>query len=322
MTVTEPGIYDGMAELEYHGDPCVIPSLSRSMAVTIITASPAHAYAEHPRLGGSPPTKLAAGDEDMDVGSAVHAAFLQGVDRLAHCPVDSWRSNAAKAMRDQALAELRIPLKTKQYDAARRVIEALEAWRKRTGMFTAGKPEQSVFWHEGDDVWCRARIDWLPDDPEAALLDLKTTGGLATPATWGRACFEHGADLQASMYPRGIEYVRGEPPGGILFVVVETSPPFAIRVFALDPIAVDVGHAKAAAARAVWQQCMAETWKRVAAGRPAAEAWPGYPQEVELILPPPWVVSQWETARFSGIGRAVDDPKLIERMVNAGNIIN
>jgi hypothetical protein len=317
--IDAPGIYD-LPELAYHSDPVApAPSLSRSIAKLLIEASPAHAYAQHPRLGGSAPAGPAAGDDDMDVGTAAHALFLQGEITAVHIPFDSYRTNAAKELREMALADHKIPLKTKQFDAAMRVVDALEAFRARTSLFTDGKPEQTVIWNEGNH-WGRCRIDWLPNDPAAPLLDLKTTGNLATPGGWGRTCFQFGADMQAAMYPRGVEFVRGEAPDGMLFIVAETKPPYAIRVFGLDPVAVEVGEAKAAAARAVWVQCMAEHRRRVEFGQPAAAAWPGYPPETEWIFPPPWIVRQWEEARVGGIGRALDDPGLIERMVRAGNM--
>jgi hypothetical protein len=211
----------------------------------------------------------------------------------------------ARALRDDARANGKIPLKTKQYATAKNVWEALEDFRAKTGLFTAGKPEQTVVWDEGDH-WARARIDWLPDDPAAPLLDLKTTGGLATVAGWGRNCFQFGADIQAAMYPRGVEFIRGEAPDGMWFVVIETELPFAIRVFGLDPVAIEVGQAKAAAARAAWTQCM------------RAQQWPSYPLDPEWILPPPWIVRQWEEAKIGGIGRAVEDTEFIERMIKAG----
>jgi hypothetical protein len=306
LRIDQPGIYT-MPELDYHADPvAAAPSLSRSIAQVIIEASPAHAYAQHPRLGGKAPTGPASGDDDMDVGTAAHALFLEGQNKIERVPFTAYRSNEAKAARDAILAAGRIPLKPPQYDAAMRVVEALENFRNRTGLFTKGKPEQTLIWNEGDH-WGRCRVDWLPDDPAAPLLDLKTTGGLATPSAWGRTCWQFGADLQASMYPRACEFVRGESPGGMLFVVVENSPPYAIRVFALDPVAVEVGHAKAAAARAVWVQCL------------AAKRWPSYPLEPEWILPPPWIVRQWEETRIGGIGRAVEDTGFILRMIEQGN---
>jgi hypothetical protein len=305
LQVKKPGIYQ-MLERDYHADPAPVPSLSRSIAKLIVEASPSHAYVQHPRLGGEPPSGPAVGDNDMDVGTAAHALFLEGDDKIVHVPFNSYSTNAAKEFRDEALKAGKIPLKTKQRDDALRVVEALEKFRHATGLFRDGKPEQTLIWDEGDH-WARSRIDWLPDDPALPLLDLKTTGGLATAATWGRQCFAFGADIQASMYPRGCEFLRGEPPDGVLFVVIETKPPRAIRVFGLDPVAVEVGAAKAAAARAVWMQCL------------AAGEWPGYPRATEWILPPPWIVQQWESAKVGGLGRAVEDTAFIEKMIRLGS---
>ena len=300
------GIYDGMPGLAYHSDPAPKPSLSRSIAKLLIEASPAHAYAQHPRLGGAAPTGPASGDGTMDLGSAVHAMFLEGQDKVAVIPFPSYQTNAAKELRDDALREGKIPLKSKDYAYALNVVEALEEFRLKTGYFKDGKAEQTVVWDEGDH-WARARIDWLPDDPAAPLLDLKTTGGLATVAGWGRNCFQFGADIQAAMYPRGVEFVRGEAPDDMLFVVIETAPPFAIRTFGLDPVAIDVGRAKAAAARAAWVQCM------------QAQQWPGYPLTPDWIMPPPWVVRQWEEAKIGGIGRVTEDSAFIEKMIRLQN---
>ena len=134
--ITAPGIYQ-MPDREYHADPvAAAPSLSRSIAKLLIEASPAHAFAAHPRLGGSVSQTAASGDDDMDVGSAAHAAFLEGdTDKIVHVQFDSYRTNAAKEFRDQTLRSGKIPLKTKQYDAAMHVAEALENFRIGTSLF-------------------------------------------------------------------------------------------------------------------------------------------------------------------------------------------
>jgi hypothetical protein len=296
-----------MPELDYHADPAPEPSLSRSIAQLLIDASPAHAYAEHPRLGGTPPTGPASGEEDMDVGTAVHALFLKdGEEKIVHCKVPDWRTKEAKAMKADALAAGKIPLKTKQYDAAMHLYDKLAGFAHRTGLFTEGQGEATLVVDEGDH-WFRCRVDFLPDDPSLPLLDLKTTGSLATAAKWGRSCFDHGADLQAAMYPRAAEILRGEPPGGMLFVVIETNPPYAIRIFAMDPIAIEVGNAKARAARALWTQCI------------KSGEWPAYPDDPEWIIPPSWIVHQWQLAKAGPVGRAMEDPNFIDRLIKTGS---
>jgi len=282
LRVSEPGIYD-MGEAAYHADPAPVPSLSRSIAKVMLEGSPAHAFAGHPRLGGSASGTIASGHEDLDVGTAAHAMFLQGLDLIEEIPVKAYQSNDAKAKRDDAISRGMIPLKSAAYSNARQVFDALAKFRERTGLFTAGLAEQTLVWDEGD-LWCRCRVDWLPDDASAPLLDLKTTGQLA--ATWGKTCFTFGGDIQASMYPRGCEFLRGEAPAGMLFIVIETKPPYAIKIFELDPIAVDVGHAKAEVARRTWTRCM------------NSGEWPSYPLEPEIVLPPPWIISQWESAKI------------------------
>ena len=62
---------------DYYRDPCAVPSLSQSIAHTLVTQSPLHAWSEHPRLGNQrkPASKA------MDVGSLIHKLVLgKGVD--------------------------------------------------------------------------------------------------------------------------------------------------------------------------------------------------------------------------------------------------
>jgi hypothetical protein len=177
-------------------------------------------------------------------------------------------------------------LKRHKYDRTMRVLEALETFRAKTGAFTAGQPEQTLIWREGE-CWSRAMIDWLPDDPSAALWDLKTTGSHATESGWGRGAFDRGYDIQAAHYARGAELLRGEAPGDMHFAVIETSPPYAIRVFRLSPPALDIGAAKAAEARALWAECI------------GSGEWPAYPLDPAYIDPPAWVLRDWEWHRLS-----------------------
>ena len=67
--IDRPGIYELSAE-EYHADPCPTPSLSSSIARTLLASSPHHAWWEHPRFN---PGRVREEDEKFDLGTAAHA---------------------------------------------------------------------------------------------------------------------------------------------------------------------------------------------------------------------------------------------------------
>lgn len=303
--IGEPGIYP-LSDEAYLADPVLEPSLNNSTGVKILT-SPAHAWAMHPRLGGAPD---ADGDstEAQDVGHVAHQMFLHGESRIRIINVTSFQTKAAKELRDRAIGEGRIPLKAERYDAVHRIVEKLERFRLRTGAFTAGKPEQTLVWREGPH-WGRCKVDWLPDEPSAYLWDLKTTTALASAETFGRSAF--GYDMQASYYPRGCECVRGEPPEGMRFCVIETKPPFGVKIFEYSPAAIEDANEEVSDAIRLWARCR-ET-----------DSWPDYPDEVEWIEIPPWKLRERAFRRRKRAelpGVTSEDPALIELMTKAGNL--
>lgn len=280
--LTTEGIYD-IPEAHYHADPCVQPSLSRSVLVRLVDYSPRHAWMIHPKLGALPEQEDAGSDDEvMDYGTAAHASFLQNKSIIDRLDFDSWRTKDSKAARAQSYADGRIPLLVKSYDRAQRLIDALEDFRARTGAFTKGKPEQTVIWKEGS-IWCRCRVDWLPDEPEAAPWDLKTTGSFATLAAWTRLAFSGGYDIQSSFYGRGIECVRGEPPSPMRFCVIEQRPPHGIGVFEMSPIALDLADDRVRTGINLWSDCL------------ASGEWPSYPIETQMIDPPAYVLRARES---------------------------
>jgi len=266
--IRKPGIYDLTAG-EYLADPCAKPSLNRGVAQLLVDRSPAHAWVAHPRYGAK---NAAAEDtpDSTDVGSAVHAAFLLGEDLVVEFGFSSWRSEAAKARRNATRAEGKIPLLGDKAATVRAVLDRLYAFRQRTGAFTRGKAEQTVIWQEGD-VWCRAKPDWLPDDPTAPLWDLKVTGGVASAATWKYRAAEVAADLQSVMYPRGVAAVRKRSPDGMRFLVIEEEEPHGIRVFRYSGEAEEIALAKFERGVELWRECQ------------ATDRWPNY-DDAEVFL--------------------------------------
>ena len=236
--ITKPGVYNLPAAI-YHADPCPTPSLSRSIAATLLKETAAHAYSEHSRLGDTREVDITKG---MDFGSAAHAVMLCDDDaqiRIVQAP--DFKSFAAKRARDEAHQNGQIPILQKHYEM---VVEMVSAGRDQLtkhqtayAAFLIGKPEQTIIWFEkvdGYKLWFRIRLDWLP--PLGGWLDdYKTTQQSSKPSVWtARHLYPEMLDLQAALYLRGYEKVLGVRAAGFRYVVQEQKPPWSLSTVVLD----------------------------------------------------------------------------------------
>lgn len=247
------GIYEGMAAATYHADPCPEPSLSSSIAKILCLNSALHAQYDHPRLN---PAAVHEESESFDIGTASHALLLEGTDAgVVVIDAKDWRTNAAKEARDQAYVAGLTPLLTHVWAEVQTMVAATRQQLARhkdggAGMFgNAGKPEQTLIWQE-DEVWCRARLDWLRPD---AIDDFKTTSASANPDTWTRTMFTAGTDIQAAWYLRGLKAITGFD-ATFRFAVQETYPPYALSVIALGPDAMFLAEKKVHFALETWRE--------------------------------------------------------------------
>lgn len=274
------GIYEIPAD-QYHEDQIAdVPSLSRSIAHLLCTASPAHARTAHPRLNGAYEKEER---ETFDLGSAAHELFLGGLERVEIIEAADWRTNLAKEARDAARAEGRLPLLAKQWVATQAMVLRLrgqiEDLNVDPPLFTAGKPEQSLVWEEAGGVVCRARPDWLRDD-FSVIDDLKTTRNTANPESWSRSLFGSGYDLQAAFYLRGLDAITGKQ-AEFRFVVVEAFPPFALSVISLAPDTLTLARKKVEYAIDLWRACL------------RTDDWPAYPTRVCFAELPSFEEARW-----------------------------
>lgn len=262
------GLYQ-LSHDAYHADPCIVPSLSSSIAAILLEQSPRHAWQAHPRLN---PTRAADNREDFDIGSAAHTLMLRDDRSMQIVDADSYRSAAAKQARDAAYAAGLIPVLRPKWPDLQAMVEAgraqIAAHRECPHAFEAGHgaPEQTLIWREGD-VWCRARLDWLPTDRKL-FPDYKTTGGSAAPEPWSRQLFTMGYDVQAAFYRRGIRAVLGVEDPTFVFVVQETKAPFALSVIGMDRASIDFADKRVAEAIETWAWCQKH------------DRWPGYPARI------------------------------------------
>jgi PDDEXK-like domain of unknown function (DUF3799) len=266
----------------YHQDNLGVdtPTLSASIAHTLLASSPLHAWTDHPKLN---PNFEREDDQKYAIGTVAHALLLEGIDRAHIVHADTWRTNAAKEERDDAISGGRIPLLAKDYHAVvalvERVREQLAEHEASPTPLTDGKPEQTIVWEE-QGVLCRARLDWLRDDL-TAIDDVKTTSRSASPEQFSRNLYSLGYDTKCAFYLRGVHRALGASNLAFRWVVVETSPPYALSVVSPGPDVLQLAHAKVDRAIAIWKQCLEN------------DSWPGYPQRVCWANLPPWEETRW-----------------------------
>lgn len=278
-----PGIHPGIPPGRYYADPCEKPSLTASIAKVLCDRSPLHAWWAHPRLNPDYEREEAA---KFDLGTAAHAMLLQGIDACMPVDAPDWRTKVAKEQRDEIRNWGRIPLLTEQWE---RVTELVESVKFELGQFdppalTDGKPEQTLVWKE-QGVICRGRMDWLRDDL-TVFEDLKTTARDAQPLSWtSRRLWDLGLDVQAAFYQRGLKHLTGkdvEPR----FLLVESTPPYAVSVLGLAPSALELAHEKVQWAIDTWRKCV------------ATDTWPGYPRQIAYAELPAWQALKWAEERY------------------------
>ena len=291
--VLPAGIYSDIPMERYLADPCAEPSLSSGAAHTILTRSPFHAWADHPRNPHRIP-----GDEstDMDIGSIAHALLLEKSDEKA-CVIDpqdypgqrggvpvGWTNNAIRAARDEARAGGKVPILLADMERVRAMRDAALEYIARSeisGAFEDGEAETTVIAQEGD-VWLRARPDWLTNDRRMHI-SFKTTPGSAEPNSFIRFRLSSlGYDMQLAFYARAIAAATGEAPPESCILVQETKPPYRCALIGLAPPLADLCDRKVSRAIDLFGQC-------IASGR-----WPEYPSRICYADPLPWQEAQFD----------------------------
>lgn len=282
--MTDPAGILTLTPEQYHADPAATPSLSSSIATILCTQSPAHAWQAHPKLN---PDLEREHKDQFDLGTTAHAILLEGKNVVEVVDAKDWRTDAAKAAREEIRSRGKIALLPHTVSSVWAMVaaarEQLEAHAAAPPLFVEGKAEQTLIWEEPGGVVCRALFDWLHDD-YTAIDDYKTTSrsGGANPESWSRSLFSMGADVQAAFYLRGL---RREIDVGVepvfRWAVQETVPPYALSVVSPGPGVLEIAGRKVQHAIDLWRKCL------------ASDEWPAYPTEVCYAELPPWEEARW-----------------------------
>lgn len=263
LTITEPGIYDGISNRDYHADP----ALGSTSLKTLATKTPAHYQHDKttPKFSDA-----------FTLGTAAHSLILEAdTSGIVVVEADNWLTKDAKAAKAEALAAGKQPLLTKEMAQVWAMHDAImdhpEAWKS----FTGHRAEASVFWEEeGLALKCRPDA-WQP----GALVDLKTARD-ANPNEFGKTAHEYGYHQSAAHYIDGVKAATGEELP-FHFVLVEKTAPYLVSVVELDVEAINIGRQLNDRAKRIYRECV------------ESDTWPGYPA-AELISLPMWAIYQTE----------------------------
>ncbi|MDO8839452.1 MAG: PD-(D/E)XK nuclease-like domain-containing protein [Parvibaculum sp.] len=241
-TVSEPGVYAGLDAADYHSQLTPEPSLSSSMARTLVNECPAKLWhgcylnPDHQREEKA----------HFDIGQAVHLLYLETEKFAAAVDVidaDDWRKKEAQTQRDEARAAGKIPLLARTAAEIRTMRAAILAHPIAGKAFAGeGHSELSLVWRDKETgVWLKARPDWTPVS-FSFIADLKTST-TANPADFSRKAYGLGYHMQAAWYLDACEAVIGTRPKHFWFVVQDKSAPFLCSVAAFDEDAIAAGRA-------------------------------------------------------------------------------
>ena len=227
MKITEPGIYE-MTAAEYHADPCPETSLSCTGIKRLLDFPFKGCPALFKHLLENPePTK-----DVWQFGKAAHTLLLGKGEAVVEVPFDEYRSNEAKAARDEVLAAGGIPLKPKEYAQVTAMVAAAQANKQVRVLFKGGKAENVLIWYDEEyKLWCRAMMDYT--HPAQIVTDYKTCQS-AHPDAIEKAVAEYGYFVQAPFYLEGVRALKLMDDPGFIFLFQEKKEPYLTLPVQLD----------------------------------------------------------------------------------------
>lgn len=274
-----------VTEAAYHADPCVRPSLSSSIAHTLVTESPRHAWLQHPKLGGN---KNPVSSRTMDEGAILHKLLLGAGAQFEMVLADDWRTNAAKDARTEIEAGGKIAILAKDFDKLKIAAERIYQNAKNQGFPFGGHSELAIEfvdyvdpWKRDREVLCRCRIDQVTE--HHTIYDVKKVAS-ANPKDIARKIVEYGYDIQATAYIRAYEQLRPEALGrsDFVFLFCEPEPPYEVVPARLDGYHIEIGKRRWQRALSLWDQLLTE----------GSYPWPGYADGAITLIPPQYVINQ------------------------------
>lgn len=252
---------------QYHKLERLSPS-----GIAALLRSPAHYRAQRKAWGEQEPSKA------LRIGQAVHIMTLEPEKEASHVPVApvvNKRTKVGKAEWEawcDDLHEDAVVLDRNERWVARSAADAILNHRglQRSELLT-GIPERTIIWNE-HGVPAKARPDMIAE--RGFWPDIKTT---EDASDFARSAAKYGYARQAAWLQMAAA-AAGLECHGVVFVVVEKSPPFGVRIVQFDSTALIQGEREIFRALDTYRRCL------------EADAWPSYDIQLETISLPLWAV--------------------------------
>lgn len=267
----------------YHSDPNG-PSLSASMAGTILDKSAYHGWLTHPKKGA---LRFGA-TKPMSAGTLLHALVLgKGIDDIVIIDgFANFKKKAAQELQEAALDAGKTPILRHDYEDAVLVAKDARESMEDLGYPLTGVSEAVVTWYEPSEygpVKCRAMMDHLQLS-KCAVWDFKTSRS-AHPRAIAAHIMEYGYDIQESAYRSALRKLVPGSAGreSFTFLFCETMPPGSPRRALITPCHLNgtfraIGENRWRRAIELWAKCSHD------------DLWPAYTESCIEIEPPTWAL--------------------------------
>lgn len=220
---------------------------------------------------------------DMEFGTLVHAALLDGLDPLdcligdavlipaealngdGHRKGAAWKEFAAanlgkRLLKPEELAPLR-----EMADRVREMRRRVEDHPKASVLLfeSPGECELSFEWVDAaTGLLLRARLDRLArrNARPLAIVDVKTTTSVKGK-DFSAACWRYGYHRQAAFYRRGVRALTGETPP-FVFIAIRKTPPYSVACYTLSEEFLEAGEKEVASALTALATCRdTDVWR-------------------------------------------------------------
>jgi hypothetical protein len=267
------GVTEGLPADLYHGE---VTSISKS-GLDAIARSPYHYWARYLNVQRPADEPTPA----MFAGTLGHCAILEPGEFDARYAVGPDVHHATKAWKDfmASLPPGRLAITPEQASTAMAQAASVRTHPVLREVLATGRAEVSAKWvDEETGAICKCRPDFLypvGDEGGVIIVDVKTTVSAQAEA-FARSVATFRYHVAAAFYSDGFEIASGCQVHGFLLAAVEAKYPFAAAAFMLDEQALDLGRTEYRRNLRTYAQCSRDN------------AWPGYPESVQLLSLPRW----------------------------------